>query len=167
MMRHPLARLVLLAVTAALLAVTMATSAAASESKTDASGQTEPGQPDGESGDWAQQSEPDHAGTRSARWPGRHCKFHARAGNPHPSGGDVSGHGTWVNSSNPMSRCPSHAQVTVKVQAHGCWYNAYPYPVCTWVTHGTKTRSVRSKQQVPVHYRCHTFERRKTLHHTQ
>lgn len=152
MLRHPLARLLLLAVTTTLLTATLATPTAASEPKTDASDQTESGQPDTENGDRAEQSEPDDAGTRSARWPGRNCKFYAEAHWPHRSGNDASGHGNWVNTSNPKSWCPNRAYVTAHLQAHGC-LQVFPY-TCHWHTQLTRTQHLRSGDQVPVHVPC-------------
>ena len=151
-MRHPLKRSLSFAATTALLAATMAIPAEASEPKADEPDQRESSQPNTENGDGAEQGEPDHAGARSAQWPGRNCKFHAEAHWPHVSGNDASGHGNWVNTSNPKSRCPKRAYVTVRLQAHGC-LQVFPY-TCHWHTQASKTRKVRSGVQVPVHVPC-------------
>lgn len=93
----------------------------------------------------------------AAFWPGRKCKFKARAHNPHKSsnGVDASGHGNWENTSKNKSDCPDKAEVTVELQAYMCrqvlfWWD------CSWQTMAEKTAHKYSKRQVPVHYPCHS-----------
>ena len=90
-------------------------------------------------------------------WPGQSCTFYARADDPHPSGNDASGHGAWVNTSNPASNCPSRALVTVRLQAWECDVT-YPYR-CAWYTKETRTQTKYSDQQVAVHFPCRTSNR--------
>ncbi len=89
-------------------------------------------------------------------WPGRSCTFRAEAHDPHRSGNDASGHGNWVNTSNPRSHCPSKAFVTVKLQAWLCM-DQYPY-TCKWVTQATRAHWKYSGQQVAVHFPCTTSQ---------
>ena len=150
-MRHPFRNLLLVLATAALLAATAATPTAASE----------PG-PDPATPPPGEQPESSQPGPRDASrslrdiiapfWPGRSCTFEARAHNPHPSGRDASGHGSWETPGN----CPARADVTVELQARWC-LERLPF-VCGWITVGTKTENNRPEEQVPVHYRCHTTE---------
>ena len=95
-------------------------------------------------------------GSQPRQWPGRNCDFDARAHDPHLSGGDASGHGSWVNTSNPRSECPSRARVTVRLEAKKCQYTN---PLnCFWKTVKETTIMRYAKQQVAVHYPCHTTE---------
>lgn len=118
----------------------------ASSPKPGTSDQTEFDTPDAQDSDEASQ----------ARWPGRRCKFRAAAHWPHRSGNDASGHGNWVNTSNPASRCPDRAYVTVHLQAYGC-LQVFPY-TCHWHTQSSRTRHVRSRDQVPLHVPCDLTE---------
>lgn len=89
-------------------------------------------------------------------WPGQSCTFFARADNPHVSGGDASGHGAWVNTSNPASNCPNTALVRVQLQSWQCHpYNPFD---CSWYTRAERTQTRYSGQQVAVHYPCNTLE---------
>ena len=89
-------------------------------------------------------------------WPGQSCTFYARPDNPHVSRGDASGHGAWVNTSNPASNCPDTALVRVQLQAWKCHpYNPFD---CSWFTMAERTQTRYSKQQVAVHYPCFTSE---------
>ena len=141
MLRYPFKRFVPI-VALAVMVTTLTTPAAATEPEKDRVAQEQPDDPG---------TGTDAREARWPSWPGRSCTFRARADNPHLSGNDASGHGTWVNTSNPLTECPKQAEVTVKLQAYGCWY-VFPYPVCSWVTHGTRTEFVKSKGQVAVHY---------------
>lgn len=160
-MRHPFRNLLLVLATAALLAATAATPTAASEPGPDAATP-----PPGEQPESSQPGPRD--AFRSLRdiiaplWPGRSCTFEAKSHNPHMSttvSGDVSGHGEWVNTSDPLTNCPSRAEVTVEIQAFACWEEGLLTGNCVWIPQGTKTESKYSGQQVAVHYRCHTTER--------
>ena len=89
-------------------------------------------------------------------WPGQSCTFKARAHNPHRSGNDASGHGSWENTSNPASNCPNTALVRVQLQAWQCHpYNPFD---CSWYTRAERTQTKYSGQRVAVHYPCNTFE---------
>ncbi len=89
-------------------------------------------------------------------WPGQSCTFYARADDPHRSGNDASGHGAWVNTSNPASNCPDTALVKVQLQAWQCHpYNPFD---CSWYTRAERIHTKYSKQQVTVRYPCRTFE---------
>lgn len=87
-------------------------------------------------------------------WPGRSCTFYARADLPHLSGNDASGHGAWVNTSNPANNCPNRALVTVKIQAWEC-VSTVPFR-CEWRTKNVKALMRYSRQQVAVHFPCRT-----------
>lgn len=155
-MRFPLAKCLMLAVTVVLTAVTMSASTAASEPEAalfDHVGSNYSDVGDSEQGEWVI---PDHYDAQAAVWPGRNCKFQARAHWPHHSGTDVSGHGNWANTSNPSSRCPDLAYVTVHLQSWGC-LQVFPY-TCHWRTQATKSQYMRSGDQVPVHVPCELRE---------
>ncbi len=155
-MCRSLVKLLLSAVTIALITVTLSASTAASEPEAGSFENVESDNPDtghSEQGDWIS---PEHYGARAAIWPGRNCKFDARAHWPHHSGNDASGHGNWENTSNPRGRCPSRAYVTVHLQSWGC-LQVFPY-TCHWRTQLTKTQYVRSRDQVPVHVPCELRE---------
>ena len=90
------------------------------------------------------------------RWPGQSCTFFARPDYPHVSGNDASGHGAWVNTSNPASNCPNTAQVRVQLQVWQCHpYNPFD---CSWYTRAERTQTRYSGQRVAVHYPCSTLE---------
>lgn len=151
-MKRPLALLALIAAIA-VLATTVAAPAAAGEPAPSESDRTESSR--AETGPDKQERKDQSASdrdARSARWPGRHCRFQAEAHWPHHSGNDASGHGNWTNTSSPKSRCPDRAYVTVHLQAYGCLH-VYPY-TCHWRTQLTKTKHARSEDQVPVHVPC-------------
>lgn len=90
-------------------------------------------------------------------WPGRSCVFEARADNPHPSTDrntglpDASGHGAWVNKSRPLSNCPDEAEVSIELQARGCWYVGDVPINCRWVTLASDSGDRYSEQQIAVH----------------
>ena len=89
-------------------------------------------------------------------WPGQSCTFIVRPDDPHVSEGDASGHGAWVNTSNPASNCPNTARVRVQLQAWQCHpYNPFD---CGWYTRAERTQTRYSGQQVAVHYPRDTFE---------
>jgi len=89
-------------------------------------------------------------------WPGQSCTFYARPDNPHVSGNDASGHGAWVNTSNPASNCPNTALVRVQLQAWKC-HPRNPFD-CSWFTMAERTETRYSGQRVAVHYPCNTFD---------
>lgn len=156
-MRHPIRNLLLVLAATALLAATAAPPAVSEPE----SGTTAP--PPGEQPE-PSRPEPGRDAPASFRdiiaplWPGQSCTFRARADNPHESGDDVSGHGAWVNTSRPSTNCPSQAEVTVEIQAFACWEEGPLTGNCVWIPQGSDTDTVYSKEQVSVHFRCHTTE---------